>query len=46
MCDFFGWLGVRLGLLYPDTPALFNLGSLFLPLFLAAITQYNPNTEC
>ena len=23
-CDFFGWLGVRLGLLYPLTPALDN----------------------
>ena len=22
MCDFLGWLGVALGLLYPDTPAL------------------------
>jgi hypothetical protein len=27
MCDFFGWLGVRLGLLNPATPALLSLGS-------------------
>ena len=28
MWDFVGWLGVRLGLLYPLTPARFSLGSL------------------
>ena len=27
--DFFGWLGVRLGLLNPVTPALVSLGSFF-----------------
>ena len=31
-CDFLGWLGVRLGLLYPVTPALARRGS-----FLAGI---------
>ena len=26
-CDFFGWFGVRFGLLNPDTPARFKRGS-------------------
>ena len=29
MCDFLEWLGVRLGLLNPDTPALASRGSFF-----------------
>jgi hypothetical protein len=34
-CDFVGWLGVRFGLLKPDTPARFSLGSIYF--FFAAL---------
>lgn len=33
MCDFLGWLGVRFGLLYPDTPARASRGSFLLATF-------------
>ena len=40
---FFGWFGVRLGLLKPDTPARFNLGSLIYFFFgLGVADLYNP----
>jgi hypothetical protein len=40
---FFGWFGVRLGLLKPDTPARFSLGSLIYFFFgLGVADLYNP----
>ena len=40
MCDFVGWLGVALGLLYPLTPALASRGSFLLATFFALSVLY------
>jgi len=40
--DFLGWLGVRFGLLYPDTPALDSRGSFLLAtLFLLPVLYFS-----
>jgi hypothetical protein len=39
-CDFFGWVGVRFGLLKPDTPALLSLGSVAILFILSNFAEY------